>query len=75
VAPTGIYLRSDWVGTGEPIPPGLNAEVRYGPAGGAFGQPGGANQWVVVDKTTGEEIPVQILRQRGIIDAIRPPGS
>ena len=74
--PPGVASQyHQYVGTGEPIPPDLNAEVRHGPAGGAFGQPGGANQWVVVDKTTGEEIPVQILRQRGIIDAIRPPGS
>lgn len=74
--PPGVASQyHQYVGTGEPIPPDLNAEVRYGPAKQAFGQPGGATQWVVVDKSTGQEIPVQILRQRGVVDAIRPPGS
>jgi hypothetical protein len=62
-----------FVGTGEPIPDGLPWEVQYGPAKEAFGQPGGANQWVVIDKTNGEEIPVEILKQNGMVDEIRPP--
>ncbi|WP_337954289.1 glycohydrolase toxin TNT-related protein [Mycobacteroides abscessus] len=57
-----------YVGTGQPIPPGMPWEVRYGPAGPAFGQPGGANQWVVIDKSTGDQIPIAILKKNGIIE-------
>lgn len=57
-----------YVGTGQPIPPGMPWEVRYGPAGPAFGQPGGANQWVVIDKITGDQVPVAILKKNGIIE-------
>jgi hypothetical protein len=38
-----------YIGTGVPIPEGFPWEVRFGPAKEAFGQPGGADQWVVVD--------------------------
>jgi hypothetical protein len=33
----------------------------HGPAKEAFGQPGGADQWVVIDRKTGEEVPVDEL--------------
>ncbi|WP_255783426.1 TNT domain-containing protein [Mycobacteroides abscessus] len=67
--PPGVASQyHQYVGTGQPIPADLNAEVRYGPAAPAFGQPGGANQWVVVDKTTGRQIPVEVLKQNGIIE-------
>jgi hypothetical protein len=56
-----------FVGTGQPIPDGVPWEVRYGPAKEAFGQPGGANQWVVIDKTDGSQVPVRELIDRGLL--------
>lgn len=52
-------------GTGKPIPDGLDWEVHYGPAKSAFGQPGGANQWAVIDRATGDPVSVdQLLKNR-----------
>jgi hypothetical protein len=48
-------------GTGVSVPPDKNWVVLHGPAKGAFGQPGGAPQWVVIDRTTGLEVPVEEL--------------
>ncbi|KRQ27775.1 hypothetical protein BKG80_14520 [Mycobacteroides chelonae] len=52
-------------GTGKSIPDGLDWEVHYGPAKSAFGQPGGANQWAVIDRATGDPVSVdQLLKNR-----------
>ncbi len=52
-------------GTGKPIPDGLDWEVHYGQAKSAFGQPGGANQLAVIDRATGDPVPVdQLLKNR-----------
>lgn len=56
-----------YVGTGQPIPDGLPWEIRYGPAKDAFGQPGGANQWVVIATNTGLPVPVNKLVDAGLI--------
>lgn len=48
-------------GTGRDVPPGKDWVVEHGPAKSAFGQPGGAEQWVVIDRKTGDEVPVEEL--------------
>ena len=58
---------NNFVGTGRPVPDGLPWEVRFGPLKEAFGQPGGANQWVVIDTRTGEQIPVDMLIKKRMI--------
>ncbi|WP_195166039.1 TNT domain-containing protein [Mycobacteroides abscessus] len=66
--PPGVASQyHQYAGTGQPIPPGVPWEVRHGPAGPAFGQPGGANQWVVIDKSTGEQVSVEELIDAGLI--------
>ncbi|WP_078314970.1 TNT domain-containing protein [Mycobacterium sp. D16Q16] len=66
--PPGVASQyNQYVGTGQRIPEDLNWEVRHGPAAPAFGQPGGANQWVVIDKTTGNEVPVKDLLDEGLL--------
>lgn len=57
-------------GSGEPVPD--NWTVLHGPAKEAFGQPGGADQWVVIDKLTKEPVPVEILDQVGTITDLTP---
>lgn len=57
-----------YVGTGKPIPPGLPWEIHHGPAAPAFGQPGGAPQWVVINRNTGKQIPIEVLKQNGIVE-------
>lgn len=64
-----------FVGTGQPIPEGVPWEVRFGPAKGAFGQPGGANQWVVIDTTDGSQVPVRELIDRGLLVERKDFGS
>jgi hypothetical protein len=59
-------------GTGRPIPAGLNWEVQYGPAKEAFGQPGGANQWAVIDRGTGDPVSVDELIRRRLIRETTP---
>jgi hypothetical protein len=59
-------------GTGRPIPDGLNWEVQHGPAKEAFGQPGGANQWAVIDRETGDPVSVQELIRHRLIREITP---
>jgi hypothetical protein len=49
------------------MPEGLPWEVRFGPLKEAFGQPGGANQWVVIDTITGEQVPVDLLIKKRMI--------
>ncbi len=62
-----------YVGTGQPVPEGLPWEVRYGPAREAFGQPGGAEQWVVIDVTKGQPVPVRELIDRGMLIKVHQP--
>jgi Tuberculosis necrotizing toxin len=54
-------------GTGQPIPAGKNWEVQFGPAKDAFGQPGGGEQWVVVDKATDLPVSVDELKDAGML--------
>jgi hypothetical protein len=53
--------------TGEPIPPDKDWVVLHGPAKDAFGQPGGGEQWVVIDRETGESVSVEELKRQGMI--------
>lgn len=55
------------VGTGRPVPDDMPWEVRHGPVKEAFGQPGGAPQWVVVNKFDGTPIPVEMLILKRIV--------
>lgn len=61
-----------FVGTGRPIPDGLNWQVQYGPAKDAFGQPGGANQWSVIDMGTEQTVPVDELIRKRLIRETTP---
>nr|WP_223205353.1 TNT domain-containing protein [Gordonia jinghuaiqii] len=56
---------NEYVGTGIPIPP--DWEVRHGEVARSFDQLGGGQQWVVVDKLTGEPVPVKSLLKAGVI--------
>ena len=58
-----------YFGTGVPVPAELPWEVRYGPAKEAFGQPGGAEQWVVIDVNTLRAISLDLLLRKGIVRA------
>ncbi len=58
-------------GTGAPVPPDKDWVVLHGPAKDAFGQPGGGEQWVVVDGDTLEPISVEELKRNGMI--VEPP--
>ncbi|TAM67331.1 glycohydrolase toxin TNT-related protein [Mycobacterium sp.] len=60
-------------GTGREIPPGKDWVVQHGPAKEAFGQPGGGDQWIVFDKSTGRPVPVDELIQRRLLKEITPP--
>ncbi|WP_418002995.1 TNT domain-containing protein [Mycobacterium sp. PDNC021] len=51
-----------FVGTGRPIPDGLNWRVEYGPAKAAFGQPGGAEQWAAINLDTGRPVSIEELK-------------
>lgn len=55
------------VGTGRSVPDDMPWEVRHGPVKGAFGQPGGAPQWVVVNKFDGTPIPVEMLILKRVV--------
>lgn len=48
-------------GTGRPVPEGKDWVVQHGPVKSAFGQPGGAEQWVVIDRNTGYPVKVEDL--------------
>ncbi len=69
--PPGVASRySQFVGTGIPVPEGLPWEVRYGPAKEAFGQPGGAEQWVVFDVSDPQQsitVNVEQLLETGMV--------
>ncbi|MGB8391476.1 TNT domain-containing protein, partial [Mycobacterium sp.] len=60
-------------GTGREIPSGKEWVVQHGPAKDAFGQPGGGDQWIVLDKTTGWPVPVEELIQARLLKEITPP--
>lgn len=57
-------------GSGDTVPD--NWVVQHGPAKAAFGQPGGAEQWVVIDRITGQPIPVEELDIAGVITDLTP---
>ncbi|WP_102417338.1 glycohydrolase toxin TNT-related protein [Mycobacterium sp. 4858] len=57
-------------GSGEPVPD--NWVVKHGPAKAAFGQPGGAEQWVVIDRLSGHPVPVAQLDLAGVITDLTP---
>jgi len=63
--PTGYH---HFVGTGRPVPDGLPWEVRYGPAKDAFGQPGGARQWAVIDITWRAVSVDMLIKKRMIVE-------
>jgi hypothetical protein len=52
-------------GTGKQLPYGW--EVRYGKIAGAFGQPGGGTQWVVLDGD-GQKVRIKFLIDEGYLD-------
>ena len=54
-------------GTGVPVPPDEDWVVLHGPAKEAFGQPGGGEQWVVVERESGEPVSVIELKRKGMI--------
>ena len=60
-------------GTGREIPPGYDWVVQHGPAKEAFGQPGGGDQWIVLDQTTGKPVPVDQLIKARLLKEITPP--
>lgn len=60
----GMY--HEYVGTGKQLPD--DWEVRHGEVAKAFGHEGGGQQWVVVDRQTGDEISVDDLLARGVIE-------
>ncbi|WP_085243911.1 glycohydrolase toxin TNT-related protein [Mycobacterium paraense] len=55
-------------GSGRTVPD--NWVVRHGPAKPAFGQPGGAEQWVVIDRITKQTVSVEELDLAGIITGL-----
>jgi hypothetical protein len=59
-------------GTGREIPPGKDWVVQHGPAKDAFGQPGGGDQWIVLDKSTGKPVPVEKLIVERLLKEITP---
>jgi hypothetical protein len=58
-----------FVGTGRPLP--SDWELRFGPAGPAFDQPGGSTQWVVVDHE-GEHVLIEQLVVEGYLKRVTP---
>ena len=68
LAPGASGQYHTYVGTGRSVE---GWEVRSGPAVGAFDQPGGANQWLVVNTLDKDaHVPVADLVQRGMLRAI-----
>ena len=61
-----------FVGTGVPVPPGKDWVVMHGPAKDAFGQPGGGDQWVVLDAGTGRPVPVEELIKKRLLREMDP---
>ncbi|MCV6988656.1 hypothetical protein H7I87_28485 [Mycobacterium timonense] len=54
-------------GTGREIPAGKDWVVQHGPAKEAFGQPGGGDQWIVLDRATNRPVPVEELIRRRLL--------
>ncbi|ANE78828.1 hypothetical protein A7U43_05325 [Mycobacterium adipatum] len=61
MAPGAAAQYHTFEGTGRPVPDGKDWVVQHGPAKSAFGQPGGAEQWVVIDNKTGYPVKVEDL--------------
>jgi hypothetical protein len=61
-------------GTGREAPAGKDWVVEHGPAKSAFGQPGGAEQWVVIDRKTGQPVPIDELIDARMLRETTPPG-
>ncbi|MDI3315987.1 MAG: glycohydrolase toxin TNT-related protein [Mycobacterium sp.] len=59
--------------TGELVPADKNWVVLHGPAKDAFGQPGGGDQWVVIDRETKEPISVIKLLKEGMLQELDLP--
>jgi hypothetical protein len=62
-------------GTGGGIPAGKDWVVQHGPAKEAFGQPGGGEQWVVIDRAPGipgRAVSVEELIEARMLKEIRP---
>jgi hypothetical protein len=62
-------------GTGGGIPAGKDWVIQHGPAKEAFGQPGGGEQWVVIDRTPGipgRAVSVEELIEARMLKEIRP---
>jgi hypothetical protein len=45
----------------------------HGPAKDAFGQPGGGEQWIVLDTKTGRPVPVEELIKARQLKETDPP--
>ncbi|KAA1244120.1 DUF4237 domain-containing protein [Mycobacterium simiae] len=61
-------------GTGRPIPLGKdNWVVQHGPAKEVFGQPGGGEQWIVLDQSTRRPVPVEELIKARLLKEIDRP--
>jgi hypothetical protein len=58
--------------TGEPVPPDKRWVVLHGAAKEAFGQAGGGQQWVVIDQSTGNEVPVTDLIKAQMLREVKP---
>ncbi|ORC05632.1 hypothetical protein B4U45_02070, partial [Mycobacterium persicum] len=58
-------------GTGFPVPKGKGWVVLHGPAKYAFGQPGGAEQWVVIDRNSDVVVSVEDLIDARMLKPIR----
>lgn len=67
MAPGAAAQYHRYEGTGVAVPDDENWVVQHGPAKSAFGQPGGANQWVVIDLDTGKPVPVIELLRAGML--------
>lgn len=67
MAPGAAAQYHKYEGTGVPVPDDENWVVQHGPAKPAYGQPGGANQWVVIDLDTNRPVPVIELLRTGML--------
>jgi hypothetical protein len=67
MAPGAAAQYHAYSGTGTPVPDDENWIVQHGPAKPAFGQPGGADQWVVIDLDTNKPVPVIELIRAGVL--------
>ncbi|MGC4960956.1 TNT domain-containing protein [Gordonia sp. DT101] len=64
--PPGVAANyHQYVATGVPVKP--EWEIRDGAIAAEFGHPGGGHQWVVIEKSTGEQVRVSELLRSGVI--------